>query len=404
MRVKFQGSHGEELIGKLELPTIAKPRAFAIFAHSFIGTKDIFAARSISRNLAGLGIATLRFDFTGLGQSGGAFEHTTFSSDVADIIRAACYLDKHYEAPSLLIGHSLGGAAALAAAGEIDSIKAIVTIGAPSDPAHVAHHFQNKKDTICKEGRAEVSLGGKNFTITSQFIQDLHEQELLKKVSALHQKALLILHSPTDNIVGIEHAKNLYNAAKHPKSFISLDNIDHLVTSRDGALYVADVISAWSARYVPRKPSEKGEGGKVIVAESNAGQFAQRISTRDHQFIADEPESLGGENLGPNPYELLLASIGACTSMTIRMYAKHKGLSLEHIEVHLSHEKTYVEDCKECLTEKEKANKKVEIITREISLKGNLSEEERQKCLEIANKCPVHKTIDSHPTIITKLI
>lgn len=403
MRVEFEGSQGETLVGQLELPAIGDPRAFAIFAHCFVGTKDIFAARTISRNLAGLGIAVLRFDFTGIGQSGGEFENTTFSSDVADIVRAACYLDKHHEAPALLIGHSLGGAAVLAAAEQISSVKAIVTIGTPSDPAHVAHHFGEHQETINREGKAQVKLGGNSFTITNQFIRDLEEQDLLKKVSEIRNKALLVLHSPIDQTVALEHAKNIYGAARHPKSFISLDNIDHLITKRTDSFYVADVISAWAERYVPLKPQEQGECGKVVVSESRAGTFAQRVMTRDHQFIADEPESLGGDNLGPNPYELLLAALGSCTAMTIRMYAKHKGLPLDHVEVKLHIDRTYMDDCKDCGKETGKKAKMVEVITREIHLKGKLTDEQRQRCLEIANKCPVHKSLGADPTIVTKL-
>lgn len=380
------------------------PNSYALFAHCFTCTKDIFAANRIAKGLTDNGIAVLRFDFTGLGASEGEFANTNFTSNVDDLVAASNHMRKTLSAPEIIIGHSLGGAAVLSAAKHIPESKAVITIGAPADPAHVVHNFESSIKEIEDTGEAEVLLVGRPFRIQKQFIDDVKEQNLKNDIEKL-KKALLVFHAPLDQTVGIENAADIYNAAKHPKSFISLDNADHLLTKRADADYVANVISSWVDRYIGNQDAKavkipNAKKDTVVVAETGDGKFTNVVVTGSgHIFSADEPQSVGGDNSGPTPYDLLLAALGACKSMTMRMYANHKGYNLDRAEVKLSHSKIHAEDCSECETEKGK----VDHIDTEINITGDLTSEERQKIFEIAEKCPVHRTITSEIIIDAKL-
>jgi uncharacterized OsmC-like protein/pimeloyl-ACP methyl ester carboxylesterase len=399
-RFQFTGVDGQQLAASLDLPE-REPLAYALFAHCFTCGKDGLAARHIATALAGKGIAVLRFDFTGLGSSEGDFANSTFSSNVADLVRAADHLRETYKAPAILIGHSLGGAAILAAAGQIPDAKAVVTIAAPSDPAHITGLFRDRIEDIRKHGKVEVSLAGRPFQITRGFLDDIAEHGLMAHVTNLH-KALLVMHSPTDDTVGIDNATRIFGAAKHPKSFVSLADANHLLTRKRDATYAADVIAAWAERYidpVTQEPAaDLGEAPRnVVVRETRNSKFQQTVSIGPHQMLADEPVAAGGEDSGPGPYDYLLAGLGACTSMTMRMYADRKSLPLERVTVTLKHSKIYAEDCAECET---KAGM-LDQIDRTIAMEGTLDADQRKRLMEIADKCPVHRTLTSEIRILT---
>jgi len=400
-RFQFTGEGGHQLAASLDLPE-REPVAYALFAHCFTCGKDVLAARRIASALAAKGIAVLRFDFTGLGSSEGDFANSTFSSNVADLVRAADHLRETRKAPTILIGHSLGGAAILAAAGRIPDAKAVVTIAAPSDPAHVTGLFADRLEDIRKQGKVEVSLAGRPFHITRGFLDDIAEHGLMAHVTKLH-KALLIMHSPTDDTVGIDNATRLFVAAKHPKSFVSLAGADHLLSERRDAAYVADVIAAWAMRYLAPVVSEAaadlGEAPRmVVVRETRLSKFQQTVSIGPHQMLADEPVAAGGEDTGPGPYDFVLAGLGACTSMTMRMYADRKSLPLERVTVTLRHSRIYADDCADCETRAGMLDR----IDRIIAMEGDLDAEQRRKLMEIADKCPVHRTLTSEIHIATR--
>jgi uncharacterized OsmC-like protein/esterase/lipase len=377
----FKNSKGEVLSGRLELPA-GKPKAFALFAHCFTCSKNFVAASKISKYLSLLGIATLRFDFTGLGNSEGDFSNTNFSSNIDDLISAYNAIEKEYGAPALLIGHSLGGAAVLKLQGSLDNVKAVVTIGAPSDVSHVSHLFESNIDEINEQGMAKVNLAGREFEIQKQFIDDINEQDVLTSL-ARSSKSFLILHSPTDATVSVDHAAKIYGALKHPKSYISLDKMDHLISKAADAKYIAELISSWVTRYLDMGEIEASTVKEGVFVESRSGsKFTNDITSPKHTLVADEPKSVKGDDLGMAPYELLLSSLGACTSMTMRMYADRKGLDLQNIKVSLTHEK---EDIGEAV--------KQDVIHKHIELIGNLSDEEKEKILAIADKCPVNRTL-----------
>jgi uncharacterized OsmC-like protein/pimeloyl-ACP methyl ester carboxylesterase len=399
-RFQFTSSEGHQLAAALDLPE-REPVAYALFAHCFTCGKDVLAAKRIALALAARGIAVLRFDFTGLGSSEGDFANSTFSSNVADLVRAADHLRETRKSPAILIGHSLGGAAILAAAAQIPDAKAVVTIAAPSDPAHVTGLFKDRVADIRKHGKVEVSLAGRPFHIKREFLDDIAEQGLMAHVAKLH-KALLIMHAPTDDTVGIDNATRIFVGARHPKSFVSLAGADHLLTGKRDAAYVADVIAAWATRYVDLFGTEQavdlGEAPRnVVVRETRTGKFQQTISVGPHRMLADEPIAAGGEDTGLGPYDLVLAGLGACTSMTMRLYADRKSLPLERVTVTLKHSKIHAQDCAECET---KAGM-LDQIERIIAMEGNLDAEQRKKLMEIADKCPVHRTLTSEIHIVT---
>ncbi len=404
-RVEFPGSQGEPLAGRLELPD-GDPLAYALFAHCFTCGKDAVAATRISRALTSGGIAVLRFDFTGLGQSGGDFANSNFTSNVEDLIRAATFLRTTRQAPSILIGHSLGGAAVLAAAGSIPEVRAVVTIGAPADPRHVLGVIGDQLGGLSSSESVEISLGGRPFRVGRQFLDDLDSHSQHARVAHL-SAALLVLHSPTDQTVSIDNARELFDAAHHPKSFVALDGADHLLTTATDAQFAADIIAAWVARYVPSLhtviPADTGspelESGMVRVTENGSGPYGQTITTAEHTIVADEPEPIGA-GTGMSPYDLLLAGLGACTSMTLRMYAQRKKWPLDKVEVTLKHSRVHADDCATCDT----APTVVERIERSIVVFGDLTDEQRTSLLAIADKCPVHRTLHADVDVSTQIV
>ena len=402
-RFQFTGSEGQQLAAALDTPDGAI-HAYALFAHCFTCGKDVLAARRIATALAAKGIAVLRFDFTGLGSSEGDFANSTFSSNVADLVRAADHLRETRKAPAILIGHSLGGAAILAAAGQIPDAKAVVTIAAPSDPAHVTGLFKERIEDIRKLGKVEVTLAGRPFQIKREFLDDVAEHNLMEHIATLH-KALLVMHAPTDDTVSIDNATRIFVAAKHPKSFVSLADADHLLTDRRDAAYVADVIAAWAERYIEPVATDKaakvGDAPrKVVVRETRNSKLQNAVSIGPHHLFADEPVAAGGEDSGPGPYDFVLAGLGACTSMTMRLYADRKSFPLERATVTLSHNKIYAKDCAECET-KEGMLDQIEVA---IGLEGPLDADQRKRILEIADKCPVHRTLTSEIRIVTRAV
>ena len=405
-KVSFTGATGAELAAVLESPATGEPAGHALFAHCFTCTKDIFAARHVARTLAAKGIAVLRFDFTGLGESEGEFASSNFTSNVADLVAAANYLGEEHGPTLVMIGHSLGGAATLAAAADVPDARAVCTIGAPADPGHVEHLFTERSEEIRDRGEAEVLLSGRPFVIQRQFLEDIRGYPLDERVAKL-RKALLICHSPTDDTVEIDNARVIYNAAKHPKSFLSLDGADHLLSRRKDAEYVAEVLSVWASRFMdaPAKPQgdkPSGEDPEVVVSEAGGSGLAQVITNGPHELVADEPTSLGGGNAGPTPYGLLLAAIGSCTSITLRLYAKRKKWQLKRVRVRLSHDKVHSSDCDNCEQEAGKDGK-IDLVRRTIELEGNIDEAQRQRLLEIAERCPVHRTLEAGVKVETIL-
>lgn len=413
-KLTFTGSQGDALAARFDRP-LHTPRAIALLAHCFTCSKDIAAASRISARLVDAGFAVLRFDFTGLGSSEGEFANTNFSSNVADLVAAADHLRSTHGAPDLLIGHSLGGAAVLAAAAQIPEVGAVATIGAPSDPSHVTGLLDDEtRAAIESSGEANVTLAGRQFTIKKQFLEDVQEQRLTEIVAAMGQP-LLVMHSPIDDVVSIDHARTIFDAAKHPKSFVSLDIADHLLTNRDDAAFVADILATWSSRHLDIVDAEAATAGtpvapihepppegKVLVEETHAEDhhFAQRVLAGRHHLLADEPIGIGDDS-GPTPYDYLLAGLGTCTSMTLRMYADRKKLPLEHVRVTLQHDRIHADDC----IDDRGAPCKIEQLTRRIELIGDdLTADERTRLLEIADKCPVHRTLEGDIRISTELV
>ncbi len=397
-RIEFRNAQGELLAARLKFPVDQKPYAYAVFAHCFTCSKNMAAILNISRALTQKGIAVLRFDFTGLGESEGEFAGTNFSSNVEDLMQAARYLEEHHQAPALLVGHSLGGAAVLCAAHELPSVKAVATIGAPYSPDHVSHLIEEKAEKIREEGVAEVNIGSRPFTVKKQFLEDIREQNLEPKLKKLG-RALLILHSPQDMAVEIENAARMYRAAHHPKSYISLDGADHLLSDKKDSRYAGEVIGAWVSRYVPRPEKDELKVEKEVAVRLGDEGFTTDVMVRRHSLTADEPESVGGNDYGPSPYELVTSGLGACTAMTLQMYARRKKWPLKEVRVQLEHFKDHAEDCENA----EDPKSKIDHFSRTIELEGELDEEQRQRLLEIANKCPVHKTLHNPIKIITDL-
>ncbi len=398
-KVTFKGSSGQDLAGLIELPDTA-PKAIALFAHCFTCGKDMAASSRVARHMVSNGFGVLRFDFTGLGNSDGDFANTNFTSNVTDLLLAADFLRNEYEAPQILIGHSLGGTAVLHAASQIPESRGVVTIGSPANAGHVSHHFQSSLEEIEAQGEADVNLGGRIFRIQKQFVDDIRSTNI-NGLSHLKQ-AFLVMHAPFDEIVSIREAEKIYQAASHPKSFVSLDDSDHLLTRNSDAEYVAGVIASWSSRFLDRADAEENKPtpdtnttnkkklapGVVRAAEIDH-KFAVALTTDDHVWRADEPAKVGGADSGPDPYDLLLSSVGACTVMTLRMYAERKGWPLDDIEITLKHQRTYDNDCSGC----EDKPMQIDEISRVLQFKGDLSDEQKDRLLEIADKCPVHRTL-----------
>lgn len=398
-RITFTGHSGEKLAARLEIPD-GPHLATVLFAHCFTCSKDIPAARRIAGRLAAMGLAVLRFDFTGLGHSEGEFSNTTFTSNVDDLRAAADYLANRGMAPDMLIGHSLGGAAVLRAAGDMPSVRAVVTLGAPFDPGHVTHNFDGALETIKAEGKAEVCLGGRPFTIGKEFVDDVAGQKLAPIIGKL-DRALLVMHAPRDNVVEIDNASAIFMAAKHPKSFVTLDDSDHLISRPEDAEYAAEVIAAWAARYLhlaPPAPPIGAPEGVVRVSEADANGFLQDVNAGPfHHTLADEPLAYGGTNKGMTPYGFLSSGLGSCTSMTIRMYARRKGWPLDHVWVDVRHNKVHAQDASTG------SGDRIDSFTRVIHLAGRLDEKQRSRLMEIADRCPVHRTLEKSSTVITEL-
>jgi uncharacterized OsmC-like protein/alpha/beta superfamily hydrolase len=403
-KVTFPGAHGHTLAGRLDRPA-GQVRAVALFAHCFTCSKDLAAAREIAGELTKSGLAVLRFDFTGLGHSEGEFANTNFSSNLGDLIAAADWLRATIEAPSLLVGHSLGGAAVLAAAAQIPEARAVATIGAPADAAHVTRSFHAQLDNIETRGEAEVSLAGRPFKIRKQFLDDLAGHKLIERVRDLN-KALLVLHAPQDEIVGIDNAGQIFLAAKHPKSFVSLDDADHLMTRPDDAHYAAQVVAAWASRYIAAEPADPqhAHGPDALAVETGAGKFQNRLVSGAHRLFADEPNEVGGLDTGPSPYDLVAMGLAACTSMTLRMYARHKGLDLGRIKVAVDHGKVHAKDCEECTDAQREGHAKIDRFERRITIEGEpLTLGLEAKLLEIADKCPVHRTLETGGVVVSRI-
>lgn len=398
-RITFAGHSGADLSARLDLPE-GPHLATALFAHCFTCGKDVVAARRIAARLAAMGIAVLRFDFTGLGQSGGDFAETGFLSNVADLTAAAGWLAGRKMAPALLIGHSLGGAAVLKAAAGIASVRAVVTIGAPFDPGHVTHNFAGALDRIEAEGSAEVDLGGRPVRVGRTLVREVAAENLAPAIANL-RRALLVMHAPRDSVVGIDNATEIFRAAKHPKSFVTLDDADHLVSRPADADYAAEVIAAWAARYLDLKapaPPPGAPEGIVRVSEADPKGFLQNVQSGPlHHALADEPETYGGTDRGMSPYGFLAAGLGACTSMTIRMYARRKGWPLSHIRVDVCHDKVHAQDA-------EAGGDRLDLFRREITLEGDLDADQRARLLEIADRCPVHRTLEKGARVETRLV
>ena len=400
-KTTFRNDDGDELAAILNLPEDEKPLAYAIFAHCFTCTKNSLAAANIARALSRQRIAVLRFDFTGLGESKGEFAATTFTHNVKDLLAAARFLEEKHQSPEILLGHSLGGTAALQAAADIPSAKAVVTIAAPFHPRHALRLFGSARADIEKHGEAQVELGERSFTIRKEFLEDAESQDLRENMARI-KAALLVMHSPRDTIVAIDNARDIYQAARHPKSFISLDPADHLLTRKDDARYAADMIATWARRYldVKEQPEDRPEMiDNRVTARTGTEGYRTEIFAGGYSLIADEPENYGGEGLGPSPYDLLQASLGACTTMTLQMYARRKQWPLQSAVVRLRHEKIHAKDCEDC----EEKNGKIDRFEREVELEGDLSTEQRRRLLEIAERCPVHKTLHGEVEVRTRL-
>ncbi len=396
-KVNFKNREGITLSAKLDFPISGKPNYYAIFAHCFTCNKNLNAVRSISSALTKNQIAVLRFDFTGLGDSEGDFSDTNFSSNINDIIAAAEFLKENYKAPELLVGHSLGGAGVLFSANTIDSVKAVATIGAPSNPEHIERLFTGKVEEIETKGEAEVSIGGRPFNIKKQLLEDIKNTDYSFD-KRKGQPAILIMHSPQDAVVGINNAKEIYDQLVHPKSFITLDGSDHLMSKKSDATYAGELIAKWCMRYLSKDKSENFETHQRVAVRTYSDSFTTEVVAGEHSLIADEPKDVGGDDLGPSPYDLLLSALGACTSMTLKLYLERKGWDYKSIEVHLSHKHVHTEDAKNT----ENPSGKIDEIERDVKVEGEFTKEQKSKIIEIADKCPVHRTLHSPTVVNTK--
>ncbi|TVR22119.1 MAG: alpha/beta fold hydrolase [Ilumatobacter sp.] len=408
-RIRFPGSLGGELAARLDLPA-GPPRAFALLAHCFTCTADLSALRRLASGLTERGIAVVRFDFTGLGSSEGEFGNTDFTSNVGDLVAAADWMREHHAAPQLLVGHSLGGAAVVVAAEQIPEVRAVATLGAPSDTEHLVGWFAESLDEIERAGSAEVDLVGRRFTISAGFVDDLRRHRVTECAERL-DAALLVMHSPVDESVSVDHAARLYAAARHPKSFVGLDGADHLLTDAVDAAFAASMISSWAERYlvdqsgVAEAPSPGTRPAQVLVAETTQGAFLNHVVVGRHRFLADEPTDIGGFDAGPSPYDLVAAGLGACTSMTLRMYADRKELPLDRVLVEVTHDRVHAQDSAEAGSDTAGAagRAKIDRFTRVVHLEGDLDDAAVERLLQIADRCPVHRTLEASSIIETRL-
>jgi putative redox protein len=403
-KITFPGAHGDELSARLSLPADSAVRACALFAHCFTCSKDLKPVVNISRALTRRGIAVMRFDFTGLGESEGDFADTNFSSNIEDLVSAAEFMRSRYDTPALLIGHSLGGAAVIQAAARLSAVQAVATIGAPFDPAHVKHLFVDAIDDIEATGHAEVSLAGRRFTVRRQFIRDLETHRVEEVIGSL-ERPILIMHSPIDQTVGIDNAARIYKAARHSKSFVSLDDADHLLLDERDSLYAGAVLAAWAGRYIAEptpQPASKEQlrtSDRRVVARTDADSLRTELMVRGHSLVADEPAAVGGDDTGPSPYELLGAALGACTTMTLQMYAGRKGWPLEEAVVRVRHSKIHAEDEERC---QEDGDARLDRLEREVTLVGPLDDAQRARLRQIAERCPVHRTLSAGVVIASQ--
>ncbi len=400
--ITIPASSGAKLAGIVHKPDAGQPSAWALFAHCFTCTKNIRAAVDIAEALCDEGIAVVRFDFTGLGQSEGEFAETHFSSNVQDLVDVANHMAEHEQAPQILVGHSLGGTAVLAAAQQVESATAIVTIGSPADAEHVLHLIEDDIETIEREGEATVKLAGRPFSIRSDFVDDVRSQSVRDGIRGL-RKALLVMHAPLDELVSIDEASRIYSSAMHPKSFVSLDGADHLLTRRADSRYAGKVLSCWASRYIENLKSApekvRFDPGAVVGIGRGDNGFEVAINADGHRLLADEPADVGGSDRGPSPYEYLSAALVSCTVMTLHMYARRKKWPLESVEVEARHGKIHAEDCENC----QATTGKIDRFDRVVTITGDLDDEQRQRLLEIADRCPVHRTLHEEVEILTRL-
>jgi uncharacterized OsmC-like protein/pimeloyl-ACP methyl ester carboxylesterase len=394
--IEFANREGRKLAGTVELPPGGAWRATALFAHCFTCTRNIRAARDITRHLAAQGFAVLRFDFTGLGESEGEFADTSFASNLDDLEDAARWLGEHFAPPQLLVGHSLGGTAAVAVAERLDSVRAVATLGAPATPAHVLKHFGPDLERIEAEGRADVQLEGRSFSIRRDFIEDARSHDLAERLRGL-RRALLVMHSPADTVVSIDQAEKLFLPALHPKSFVSLGTADHMLSRAEDSRYAGHMIGAWASRFLEIDEVKPAEG--VISSGLAADGFLSGVQAGRHGFIADEPEKNGGKDLGPEPYQFLAAALGTCTVMTLNMYARHKKIALQRVSCTVEHQRVHADDCAGC----ESGDRRIHRFSRTVHLEGELTDDQRQRLLEIAERCPVHRTLEGEIEIATRL-
>jgi len=402
LKLNIPNKKGQILNAYVEFPANQKPSYFAIFAHCFTCTSSLSAVKNISRSLTNYGFGVVRFDFTGLGRSEGEFKDSHFSSNVSDLIAVSEYMSEHYQAPALLVGHSLGGAAVLVAASQLETVKAVATVGAPADVHHVTHLFSHGIEEVAEKGEVDINIGGRPFKINKDFVDDFSKTDLPTIVKSL-RKSLLIMHSPIDKTVGIKNAEKIYQSAHHPKSFVTLDNADHLLMNPDDSFYAGNIIGTWAQRYFKKENdatltiNNEQAVGYLNAIEDN---FTTKIQVKNHTLIADEPLKVGGDDFGPSPYDYLNSALIACTAMTLKMYAQRKKWDLQEVFVYVSHSKKSAED----LGITSENSTQVDVFTKKLKLIGNLDDVQRKRLQEIASKCPVHKTLANNAHFNTILV